>query len=76
MNELIDTLLNYLLTTPYGQYVMIVVFAMFVLQQILPHLPPSVTTRIPNWIMVIVNVIAALYKHTENKNTDIKGNSK
>jgi len=76
MNELIDTPLNYLLTTPYGQYVTLVVFAMFILQQILPHLPPSVTTKIPNWIMVIVNVIAARYKHTENKNTDIKGNSK
>lgn len=76
MTELIDTLLNYLLTTPYGQYVTLIVFAMFILQQVLPHLPPSVTSKIPNWIMVIVNVIAGRYKNTENKSTDIKGNSK
>ena len=76
MTELIDTLLNYLLTTPYGQYVTLIVFAMFILQQVLPHLPPSVTSKIPNLIMVIVNVIAGRYKNTENKSTDIKGNSK
>jgi uncharacterized membrane protein YqgA involved in biofilm formation len=76
MQELIDTLLNYLLTTPYGQYVTLTVFAMFVVQQVLPHLPPNITSKIPNWIMVIINVIAGRYKHTENKNTDIKGNIK
>lgn len=76
MQELINTLFNYLLTTPYAQYVTIVVFAMFIVQHILPYLPPSVTTKIPNWVMIIVNSLAARYKHTENKNTDIKGNIK
>ncbi len=76
MSELINTLFNYVLTTPYGQYVTLVVFAMFIVQQILPHLPPSITTKIPDWVMVIVNVVAGRYKNTENKSTDIKGNIK
>lgn len=76
MQELINTALNFLLTTPYGQYVTLLVFAMFIVQQILPHLPPSITSKIPNWIMVVVNVIAGRYKNAENKKTDIKGNEK
>jgi hypothetical protein len=76
MTELINTSLNYLMATQYGQYVTMLVFAMFILNQILPHLPPSTTAKIPNWIMIVVNVIAGRYKHAQNKLTDIKGNVK
>ena len=69
-------LINYLLTTPYAQYITLLIFIMFIFQQILPHLPPSVTSKIPNWVMLIVNSLAGRYKNAANKKTDIKGNVK
>lgn len=73
MEELANSLLNYLLTTPYGGHVSLIVFVMFVLNQALPFVPSSITTKIPNWVMVLINVIAGRYKRDK---TDIKGNVK
>jgi len=36
--------------------------------------PVSLTERIPNWLMIIINVCAVNIGHAANKLTDIKGN--
>jgi hypothetical protein len=76
MQELINAALNYLLTTEYGQYATMLVFAMFIVNQVLPHVPPTITAKIPNFIMVFINVVAGRYGNATNKLTDIKGNKK
>lgn len=73
MEELANSLLNYLPTTSYERHVNLIVFVMFVLNQALPFVPSSITTKIPNWVMVLINVIAGRYKRDK---TDIKGNVK
>jgi hypothetical protein len=76
MTELINTLLNYVLTTQYGQYTTMFVLLMFIVNQILPHLPVRITSKIPNFVMIAINAISGRYKNTQNKLTDIKGNAK
>ena len=54
----------------------IIIMVCFFITQIMAHLPLSVTERVPNWIMVLLNLIAANYKETANDKTDTRGNSK
>ncbi|WP_274882431.1 hypothetical protein [Vibrio harveyi] len=56
------------------QIISILVLVAFLLTHILPHLPPTVTEKIPNWVMFIVNYLAGQYKHAANAKTDINGN--
>ena len=36
--------------------------------------PPKITKNIPDWVMVIINVLAFNVKNARNLKTDIKGN--
>ncbi len=72
MSEFID----YLLTTEYGPYVMIFITVCYVLSHVVQYLPVSWTEKIPNWIMVLINLAASKHGAEEAAKTDIKGNSK
>lgn len=36
--------------------------------------PPKITEHIPDWLMIIINVLAFNVKNARNLKTDIKGN--
>lgn len=36
--------------------------------------PPKITKHIPDWVMIIINVLAVNVKNAKNLKTDIKGN--
>ena len=36
--------------------------------------PPKITKNIPDWLMIIINVLAFNVKNAKNLKTDIKGN--
>lgn len=39
-------------------------------------MPVSLTEKIPNWVMIVVNVSAMNVKNSVNEISDIRGNSK
>lgn len=61
-----------LLFTEYAEYAGMVAFICYVLAHVISYLPVSLTTKIPDFVMVVLNTIAA--KHGPKK-TDMKGNS-
>ena len=74
MTELIDTLFAFLATSPYAQYATIVAMVCYLLTHVVAVLPESVTSKIPNVVMQIINAVAGNYKQAENLKTDSKGN--
>ena len=54
----------------------IICMVAFVLAHLIANAPPKVTEKIPNVVMVVLNILSANYKHTDNATTDIKGNVK
>lgn len=72
MNEII----SYLIASGYGDIVGWLILGAFILIQIRPHLPPKVTEKIPDWVMWILNGLAAKYKHGAPVETDFSGNPK
>ena len=48
----------------------------FLLVQIRPHIPVSVSEKVPNIIWKVIEVLAGNYKHASNERTDINGNDK
>ena len=72
--EVIDSAIQYLLTTPYAPYVMMAITFCYLIVQITPHLPPKVTSKVPDWVMSLLNVIAGNYKNTSNLLTGKDGN--
>lgn len=55
-------------------YIAIAAGIAYGLTHIIAVLPPSVTGKIPNWLMQLLTKIAGNYKHAENLKTDSKGN--
>lgn len=76
MNDLIVELFTWVLGTPYAQYAVVLAFTAFVITHTLPFLPVSVTSKIPNVVMVILNTLAGQYGNASNAKTDISGNPK
>lgn len=72
--EVIDTAIQYLLTTQYAPYALIAITFCYLIVQVMPHLPPKVTAKIPNWVMLLLNRIAGNYKNTSNLLTGKDGN--
>ena len=45
-----------------------------VVSKLLDVLPVSVTEKVPNWIMYVLNVVGANWGNAVNAKTDMKGN--
>lgn len=75
MNEL-NVLFDFAINTEYGQYVMLLASICYGLSHIVAQLPVSITEKIPNSVMVVVNFLSANYKHTVNKDTTPEGNKR
>lgn len=76
MTELVQVLFDLLAGTAVGPWLTIIALVAFVITHLVPHLPVSVTSKIPNVVMVILNSIAGQYKNAKNEKTDMKGNPK
>jgi len=80
MLELFDTLWAYIILQPWGIYAMGLASVCYILTMLTPHLPVALTSKIPDWVMQIVNFLAA--KSTmklaaiKAEVTDNKGNPK
>lgn len=71
MTDLINTLLA-LAPIDVAQWI---IFVAFILCNIIPHLPVRWTSAVPDWIMVIINILAMKYNTHKAKKTDMKGNA-
>lgn len=74
MTELINTLFVFISDTPYAQYATLVAMVCYFLAHVVAVLPESVTSKIPDVVMQIINAGAGNYKQAENLKTDSKGN--
>jgi len=74
MDELTLLMFELLVNTAVGPYLTLIALVALVTTHLVPHLPPSVTEKVPNWVMLILNSLAGQYKHSENMTTDMKGN--
>jgi hypothetical protein len=72
MNELITALFTFIPV----EYVAIITLLFYVLSHVVQYLPVSVTSKVPDWVMVIINVIASKHGADKAAKTDIKGNAK
>lgn len=74
MDQLFEILFQLVDGTLAGQILTLLALASFILTHVAPHLPPSLTEKVPNWLMIIVNSLAGQYRHAANAETDIQGN--
>lgn len=76
MDQVIQMIFEMLVNTAVGPYLMLISLAALVITHLVPHLPPAVTEKLPNWLMVVLNAVAGQYKNAENLKTNINGNRK
>lgn len=76
MDELVQIIWGILGGTAVAPYLGLVALVAYLLVHIVAVLPVSVTEKIPNVIMVVLNKIAGNYKGAENAKTDVRGNPK
>ncbi len=69
-------IITWLTANGYGEYVTWATMVCYFVTQVVAHLPPAVTAKIPDMVMKIVNLIAGNYKHSSNEKTDLAGNEK
>ena len=74
MEDLINAIFNVLATTTIGKYLTVVIMVCYLMSHLVQYLPVEWTTKIPNWVMVIINTIAAKHGAEKSAKTDIKGN--
>lgn len=72
MSDLIQQLINYMLTTPLAQYVTIAITVFYVIAHIIAVLPDKCQSKIPSWVMAIINAIAANYGKSKNAKATTK----
>lgn len=66
METLIQEILNYLMSSPYASYSALAVGVFYVISHIIALLPAKVVSKIPTWLMKLINAISANYKNTKN----------
>lgn len=76
MEELVQVLWGVLGGTAVAPYLGLVALVAFILVHVVAVLPVSVTSKIPDVVMVILNKVAGNYKSAVNAKTDSKGNPK
>lgn len=74
MESLITALFNWGATTPYAQYFTLFIFFCYVLAQVIQYLPIAWTEKIPNPIMVFINIVAGKHGAAKSAQTDLAGN--
>lgn len=74
MTEIINALFTWLLNSDYAQYASILVFVCYTLSHAIQYFPIAWTSNIPNWVMVILNVIAAKHGADKAAKTTLAGN--
>ncbi|MGY6509077.1 hypothetical protein ACXIUH_08915 [Vibrio parahaemolyticus] len=74
ITEVISAIIDYLLTLGIEPYLMIFLSLSVFLSHAVQYLPLSVTEKIPNWVMVLLNILAAKHGAVLSARTDIKGN--
>lgn len=74
MNEVVLAAVDFLLGSSFGPYVMVLLALSVFLSHIVQYLPVSVTEKIPNFVMVIINILAAKHGALQSARTDLKGN--
>ncbi len=72
MEEYIIALVQWALSTEWGAYVMVALAFVGFIGKLLAVLPVSVTEKLPDWLMTIINVLGAHWGN--GMKTDIKGN--
>ena len=76
MQELINGFFDWGMTSPYGQYFILVSLVAYVLSHVVQYLPVSLTRKIPDFVMTAINILAAKHGVNKSAETDIKGNVK
>ena len=76
MTELVQIVWELLGGTAVAPYLGLIALVAYLLVHVVAVLPVSVTSKIPDWLMVILNKIAGNYKSAVNEKTDDKGNPK
>jgi hypothetical protein len=66
MDTLINEILNYLLTSPYASYATLAIAIFYIIAHIIAILPEKFASKIPAWLMAVINAIAANYKNAKN----------
>lgn len=74
MTEITNALFTWLLSSDYAQYAGLVVFVSYVLSHTVQYLPAKVTEKIPDLIMIALNVLAAKHGSVSASKTDLAGN--
>lgn len=74
MTEFVNALIDVLLSYDFDAYVMVFLAVCVFLSHLVQYLPVSVTEKVPNLIMVIINALAAKHGAILSARTDIKGN--
>ena len=70
----LDSFIEYLLTTPYASYVVLFLAFMGFVSKLLSVVPPEYTTKVPDWLMLVINHLGGNHGHATNRQTDVKGN--
>lgn len=74
MTEIINGLFIWIVTTEYAQYASVLALVGYLLSHIIQYLPVSVTTKIPDIVMVLINLIAAKHGANLSASTGLSGN--
>lgn len=56
---MLEELWQYMMLQPWGHYLTYVATVSYMLALLIPHLPVKYTSRIPDWVMRIINFLAA-----------------
>lgn len=72
--ETITNLANALFAFIPAHYAGLVALGFLIITHLVQYLPEKVTTKIPNWVMVFLNVIGGKHGASKSAKTDLKGN--
>ena len=74
MTEIINALFTWLASSDYAQYGSLIAFVGYTLSHIIQYLPVKVTSKIPDVVMKILNIIAAKHGSDKAAKTNLAGN--
>lgn len=74
MKELIDLGFEFLGASDYAQYGTILITVCYILSHIVQYLPIKYSEKIPNCVMIALNIIAAKHGAEKSAATDLAGN--
>lgn len=66
MEVLVEQLLEFLMSSQYAPYAVIVVGVFYIASHVVALLPEKIYSKIPTWALKLINAVAANYKNTRN----------